>query len=51
MRLLVIDTESRHLTSGLARELADRAGGSHHRLPRADPHVLSALTRQGLGRD
>jgi magnesium chelatase subunit D len=48
LRLLVVDTGNPHLSSGLTADLASRAGGTHHRLPRADPHALAALTRGSL---
>jgi magnesium chelatase subunit D len=48
LRLLVVDTGNPHLSSGLTAELASRAGGTPHRLPRADPHALAALTRGSL---
>ena len=37
MRLLVIDTGNRHVSSGLAEDLARRAGGHYHHLPRLPP--------------
>ncbi len=48
MRLLVIDTENRHLSSGLARQLAERAGGSHYPLPGATSRSIATLTREVL---
>lgn len=48
MRLVVIDTESHHLSSGLARELADRSNGVYACLPRATPQGIAAMTRGAL---
>jgi magnesium chelatase subunit D len=48
MRLVVIDTESHHLSSGLARQLADRAKGVYACLPRATPQGIAAMTRGAL---
>ena len=48
MRLVVIDTESHHLSSGLARQLADRANGVYACLPRATPQGIAAMTRGAL---
>jgi magnesium chelatase subunit D len=48
MRLLVIDTENRHLSSGLARQLAERAAGTYTRLPQATPKGIAAMTREVL---
>jgi magnesium chelatase subunit D len=48
MRLLVIDTENRHLSSGLARQLAERAAGTYTCLPQATPKGIAAMTREVL---
>ncbi len=40
MALLVIDTGNRHVSSGLAEELAARAGGHLHRLPKLPPREM-----------
>jgi Mg-chelatase subunit ChlD len=48
MRLVVIDTESHHLSSGLARQLAERANGVYACLPQATPQGIAAMTRGAL---
>jgi len=48
MRLLVIDTENPHLSSGLAKQLAERAAGTYTRLPQATPKGIAAMTREVL---
>ncbi|MEB3323157.1 MAG: magnesium chelatase ATPase subunit D [Synechococcaceae cyanobacterium] len=48
MQLLVIDTGNPFLSSGLSEELARRAGGRFHALPKASPQALSGMTRRAL---
>lgn len=50
MELLVIDTSARHLSSGLAADVALHGGGRHQALPGASPREIAATTREGLGR-
>ena len=49
MELLVIDTGNRHLTSGLAADLAHYGGGRHQLLPAATQQEIAATTRGLLG--
>ena len=40
LQLLVIDTGNRHVSTGLAEDLARQAGGHHHHLPRLPPERM-----------
>ncbi|WP_287129180.1 magnesium chelatase ATPase subunit D, partial [Candidatus Cyanaurora vandensis] len=46
LKLLLIDTESRFVSTGFAKELAQRAGGRYFYLPRADDRTLALKTRE-----
>jgi magnesium chelatase subunit D len=50
MELLVIDTGNRYVSSGLAEELALRAGGRYHNLPKLPPRMMGEALRS-LARD
>ncbi|WP_218081372.1 magnesium chelatase ATPase subunit D [Anthocerotibacter panamensis] len=46
LKLLLIDTESRFVSTGFAKELAHRGGGKYFYLPRADDRTLAGKTRE-----
>ncbi len=46
IKLLVIDTESKFVSTGFAKELAQKAGGKYFYLPRADDRTLAAKTQE-----
>lgn len=47
-RLLVINTENRFVSTGFAKELAEKAGGSYYHLPRANEQALAQVTQNAL---
>lgn len=42
MSLLVIDTENKFLSTGFAKEIADKARGKYYYLPNADERTISS---------
>ena len=46
--LLVIDTENKFLSTGFAKEVADKARGKYYYLPNADERTISATTMNAL---
>lgn len=47
-RLLVINTENRFVSTGFAKELAEKAGGNYYHLPRANEQALAQVTQNAL---
>ncbi|KAI7835947.1 hypothetical protein COHA_010180 [Chlorella ohadii] len=47
LKLLVIDTESRYISRGFAKEIATAAGGRYHRLPNAIDAVAAIAAAAG----
>lgn len=47
-RLLVIDTENKFVSTGFAKELAQKAGGNYYHLPRANERTLAQVTQNAL---
>ena len=47
-KFLVIDTENKFVSTGLAKKLAEHGGGRYFYLPRADDRTIAATARQAL---
>lgn len=43
-KLLVIDTENKFVSTGVAKEIADAAGGRYHYIPKASADAMKQVT-------
>jgi magnesium chelatase subunit D len=48
MQLLVIDTENKYLSKGLAKDLALQANGTYYHLPKTTERAMAEMTRSAI---
>merc|ERR1711935_1076185 len=46
--LLCIDTENKFISTGIAKEIADAAGGKYHQIAKADGSAIASVTQNAL---
>jgi len=47
-KLLVIDTENKFVTTGVAKEIANAAGGRYHYIPKASADAMAKVTSEAV---
>ena len=46
--MVVLDTENKFVSTGMAKELADAAGGRYHYIPKADERSIAGVAKDAL---
>lgn len=47
-KLLMLDTENKFVSTGMAKEIAAAAGGRYHYIPKATEATMAAVANQAL---